>query len=533
MINLDMNTGKIVRQLIEIYRSENNIPEPEELKQIYNKNTTFLESELKNIYIEISENMIQICLGNKAIMKKINFEEQDCQEYLNKFSFVKNIQIIKSNVSKIDLSKFKNIESIYIANNSNLENISGLFELKNLKFLDFFGNSSYSDVSSILNLAERVIEENGISQIDLLYYPEYKEMYERNNKNILLSKMKFSESTRNLTAIDSQTNYSIIVVENMLKFAINNYNKYIKDSDTDYEKYAIIHSLILDNINYDFVSAKKIESKEKLEVKNGFKGGSNSTYNALIKQLVVCQGYTHAMQFLLKLNNIKAYDIACAAGTKEAMEKGISNHSIQGIVLDGEMLYSDITFDIANKYNKKDKIIEYFLMSEEEIKKDHNILTNIVSIKKHPHIDSIYREDLIKFAKDRIASVNLQEEIEGAIENRFKVKLDLDNLEDIKKAKIYIMRLASIKYLNFLDLKLSEVLKNNKQNEREYDEPEKEDIESKFYYKEELPDVYPKMIEYKRELEDRIDSYSELNYGSDKDIESVEITEEIESSRIR
>ncbi len=532
MINLDFDTGKIVRQLIETYRRENNIPEPEELKKVYNKNTTFLESELENIYIEISENMIQICLGNKAIMKRINFEEQNYQEYLNKYSFVKNLHIIKSNVSKIDLSEFKNLQSLYIANNSNLENISGLYELKNLKFLDFFGNSSYSDVNSILNLAERVIEENGIAQIDLLYYPEYKEMYEQNNKNILLSKMKFSESTRNLTARDAQTNYSIFDVERMLKSAINDYNKYIKDGDTDYEKYAIIHSLILDNISYDFTSAQQMDSKGKVEVKNGFKGGSNSTYNALIKKLVVCQGYTHAMQFLLKLNNIKACDISCVAGTKEEMEKGVSNHSIQGIVLDGGMLYSDITFDVANKYNKKDKIIEYFLMTEEELKKNHNILTNITSIKKHPYIDPIYRENLIKFARERIASVNLQEEIEKTIENRFKVKLDLDNLEDIKKSKIYLMRLASIKYLNFLDLKLSEVSKNNKQKEREYDELE-EDIESKRYYKDELPDIHPEILDYEKELEDRIDSYSELNYGSDEYAERVEITEETESSRIR
>lgn len=172
MITIDLNTGRLVRELIEKYRSEHNIPEPVELKNVYNKNTTFLESELKKIHIEIKENMIEVCLGNHAIEKKTNFEEQDYQEFLNKYSFVGSIQIIRSNISKIDLSIFKNLESLYIANNSNLESISGLSELKNLKFLDFFGNLSYVDVSSILNLSEKVIEENGMSEIDLLYYPE-------------------------------------------------------------------------------------------------------------------------------------------------------------------------------------------------------------------------------------------------------------------------------------------------------------------------------------------------------------------------
>lgn len=44
------------------------------------------------------------------------------------------------------------------------------------------------------------------------------------------------------------------------------------------------------------------------------KDGTNGAYNALVKNICVCEGYTRGMQYLLKLRGINSHNVDCYAG---------------------------------------------------------------------------------------------------------------------------------------------------------------------------------------------------------------------------
>jgi hypothetical protein len=59
MVSLPYNLGMAVRDSITKYRRKNNIPDPEELKKIYNPNMQFLDDEL-TLVREITLNKVAL-----------------------------------------------------------------------------------------------------------------------------------------------------------------------------------------------------------------------------------------------------------------------------------------------------------------------------------------------------------------------------------------------------------------------------------------------------------------------------------------
>lgn len=52
-------------------------------------------------------------------------------------------------------------------------------------------------------------------------------------------------------------------------------------------------------------------SGEKVYIQDGPKGGTNGAYNAIMRNSCVCEGYTRAMQYLLKLKGIHSHNVDC------------------------------------------------------------------------------------------------------------------------------------------------------------------------------------------------------------------------------
>ena len=104
-----------------------------------------------------------------------------------------------------------------------------------------------------------------------------------------------------------------------------------------------------------------------LRMRVGPAGGTNGAYNAIMENTCVCEGYTRAMQYLLKLKGINSHNVDCYAGkdtTHMADSKGENKYTTYKLPTDGYhsiiciddyySLYDDPCWN-ACRYQKGDK----------------------------------------------------------------------------------------------------------------------------------------------------------------------------------
>lgn len=147
-----------------------------------------------------------------------------------------------------------------------------------------------------------------------------------------------------------------------------------------------IEQYLSENVRYD-VDGLKDNSRENSKISN-LRLGTNSTYNAIIGNCCVCEGYTRAMQYLLILNGISSRNVHCYAGEdKIGMADNDSiedpekifyklrelGHSII-CISDGKgnEFYDDPCWN-ASCYQQEDKTMRWTLLTKEEIKRDHTL----------------------------------------------------------------------------------------------------------------------------------------------------------------
>ncbi len=87
-------------------------------------------------------------------------------------------------------------------------------------------------------------------------------------------------------------------------------------------------------------------------------------YGALVKGECVCEGYTEAFAYLLSKKGISNLIFAGTANNGEVSE----NHSWNGVYMDGDLYYFDVTWDDNDEYGT---MYTYFGMTSSEIKKNH------------------------------------------------------------------------------------------------------------------------------------------------------------------
>ena len=161
-----------------------------------------------------------------------------------------------------------------------------------------------------------------------------------------------------------------------------------------------------ENVAYDYAS---LNSHTHTRTDNGIAygpiSGANGAYNAIIYGTSVCEGYTRAMQYLLKLKNIKTRNVYCFA-TQEDLGLASSqideyftpvlpkegSHSIICID-DYNSLYCDPCWD-ACTYQKGFKSLPYTLLNKNEMSKDHALAFS----------EAIVNNSHISIARSTIAS---------------------------------------------------------------------------------------------------------------------------------
>lgn len=139
----------------------------------------------------------------------------------------------------------------------------------------------------------------------------------------------------------------------------------IKPGFTDFEKVKAIHDYIVINSEYDYENYKKGTVPEE----------SYNAYGSLINGIAVCDGYTKAAIILLnKLGIDNNYVIGYANG-------GL--HSWNQVKINGEYYFMDITFDDPVPDVKGKIRYDYFLVSSDELRKDHSWIETDYPVSKN------------------------------------------------------------------------------------------------------------------------------------------------------
>ena len=120
------------------------------------------------------------------------------------------------------------------------------------------------------------------------------------------------------------------------------------DDGDDFTKVRYIHDTLCDRIVY-----KDTGSLD-----------DHNIYGALVKGECVCEGYTKAFSYLLGKKGIRNITFSGTANNGDISE----NHSWNGVYMDGDLYYFDVTWDDQEEYGT---MYTYFGMTSAEISMNH------------------------------------------------------------------------------------------------------------------------------------------------------------------
>lgn len=430
-VRLDVEIGKKLRELFNACYSHGILNRPDILNTIYNLNETFLETELENLDVHVVENDMFFRVWNKAGKTNVEMKVSDLSlDYvLDNIPIASSLEIKGSSIDSIDLSKFKKLKNLYVVDNYSLKSITGLSDLDQLKDLEFYGNISYENIEQVIESTKKVSDGGGNADIDILYYSMNPELSS-------LTGVMFCESVgAGRTVVCKYSNGTIL---NSIDKKAHEYNGYVKNVDTDLQKFAIFYELIINNVIYDTDDFEKMEKGERTK---GIQGGSNSIVNGFTENRAVCEGYTHMLQYLLNMNGIRSYNVYCAIHGSEEL-----NHSIIALDTGNGLYYSDTSFDSQNIH--RNISIGYFLKTIDEISKDHEIYQKLPVKDSKISISDVERKELLDFAKKRIEEVNKRKEeiseVQKLIKEKFHLNINLNDINDLYKARGALLRIGRL-----------------------------------------------------------------------------------------
>lgn len=176
---------------------------------------------------------------------------------------------------------------------------------------------------------------------------------------------------------------------------------------TDLEKILFVHNYLQRNIQYRArkfkVDGKEFSDREILNDPSAWTSVFNP-YGALVKNTALCNGIASSMYLILNHPDV---NVKCeyAGGYSEGME-----HIWNVVYIDGELYHVDTTFDILKNSNKIPNIFKakrlstrYFLISDNEIKKDRQL-----SNKGFPNCLKSYPKDKIEESIERMSALGIR-----------------------------------------------------------------------------------------------------------------------------
>lgn len=406
-IDLDLKLGTVVRRYLDKKFKDKNTPP--KVPDAYNYNQTFSQEELAAVtdlqlvdFQDFSELSLFPNLKNLTIStsKTLKLSEQDLEVF-------KNITTLES-LSINGYGGFKTIDcldfspklySLSLTNCPELEKVENLNA--NIDFFKCVGNYAIKNVQEIV--FNTIHSRDFITDyvLDVSYAPAFfkrLKSLEGHIKPEALELMKlnirFGEEISSKIFV-----HDFNVVNAIHKKAEEISSKIISPQDDELTKFSNLYLWVCKNVQYDFDG---LEHSHRMASSNGLtqgeRMGTNNYLNGLLYGKCVCEGFSKTLQYLCAYNNIPTNLVLCHAGSQHP--ENVFDHSILQYEEHGQARFCDITWD-AMSYQRGQKDFKYFLLSEEEMSKDHKLITSTKPLASATQVDSLTKSDLIKQAENR------------------------------------------------------------------------------------------------------------------------------------
>lgn len=306
---------------------------------------------------------------------KYDYESKclDIQDY----SVIENLKSLEfleigydSNLKKLDVSNLKNLYLLNLYQNENLTEVKGIEDSEIGELTLYRNNLSHS-----IDM-EKIIEDRPCNfKLDFDMYPEIKKKFpdiiEKTNKTY--TEVNWIENLSNLRTNELTTNRIDVMNEKSKEIL----EEVIGDGYTDIEKISAIYAYIIQNVEYDYEmldTAHGIENEEYKKTMNilsekmeTYLDRKQSSYNAILKNKGVCEGYTNMMHYLLSSVGVQSKTVSCSSDINKALVGRDSNHSVIRVKLEDDWYYFDPTWDTGKN------LITNFMKTKEDFEKNHRL----------------------------------------------------------------------------------------------------------------------------------------------------------------
>ena len=417
-----------------------NVGDIKELEKLQNLKKLSIISGNSNLYAKIENG--EIDEESPYYREKNNIDDF---KMLGKLKNIEELRIeSEENLFKLDVTNMKNLKKLDLINNINLKEVIGLNETENLEKILMSKNGTGSLELKQFDIM-RAVENKRLKEVilDVDMYPnlikkfphlaEKIEEYEKNNERVytwIENKIAYNcwankFSTRNLKEMD-------IKVEEILQ-------NIIKPEYTEIEKTLAIYNYITENVDYDYkmlefdqemkkdekycIFLEESSNRSSYSIINKRILGKQSSFNAIMKGKVVCQGYANMMHYMLTKENIESIEIGCIADPiieeQELEDKGI-DHSVIRVKTDDEWYYYDPTWDAGKT------TYEYAYKTKDEFYKKHTLSAQeekIQSVKQKKYNDKELENKINKIYSDKNDKIIKKQ-------NEKKIQFIIDYLKD-------------------------------------------------------------------------------------------------------
>ena len=298
----------------------------------------------------------------------------------------------QARISFLDVSRLSKLKVLNISRNIGFEEIIGLEKLKNIFSLTCVGNEALLRIKNL----DRIILNNPELfdiHLDLLLFPDaigLKNDFSINDEAL----EKILNSTVTWEEVVGKKNTKINNNQMLLmhKKACEAIRDYLPKNSPSYTTVMGIERFLAENVKYDDTSLKHDHrhmdgshtyNGKTILFSSGAERGANGAFNALIHHTCVCEGFTRAMQYLLRLKGISSRNVNCLGVPDTIHISDYNNknarftmpndgfHSI--ICIEGvDCLYCDPCWD-AELYQHGVQNFPYALLTKEEISRDHTL----------------------------------------------------------------------------------------------------------------------------------------------------------------
>lgn len=409
-VDLDLRLGTAVRSFLnKKFKGKN---APPKVPNAYNYNQTFSQEELEAItdlqlfdFQNFSELSLFPNLKNLTIStsKNLKLSEQDI-ETLKKITTLESLSINGySGFKTIDCHDFSTkLYSLSLTNCPDLERVENLNA--NIDFFKCVGNYSIKNVQEIVS--STIHNRDFITDyvLDVSYAPAFFKRFKSleglirpETLELMKLNIRFGEEISRKIHI-----HNFNVINAIQKKTEEISSRIISPQDDELSKFSNLYLWVCKNVKYDFDG---LEHSHRMASSNGLtqgeKMGTNNYLNGLLYRKCVCEGFSKTLQYLCAYNNIPTNLVLCHTGNE--LPDNVFDHSILQYEEHGKARFCDITWD-AMAYQKGQKDFRYFLLSEEEMAKDHKFITSTKPLTSASKIDGTTKTTLIKKAENRFLS---------------------------------------------------------------------------------------------------------------------------------